>query len=625
MKKVIIITGIFIVLVFTSVNAYAEDTQTGVLLEVVADTDQVLRTQMVNLTLKASDIDDLYTMQMEIRYDPKKLELDQASIKNLVWEINQSGYSAIQIDSKIGAVNIIYSKKGKIPGVSGNNNLLGLQFKTLRIGKATVEVSNVKLINSHANVIKATTAPITKEINILPNPLGITLTGVKGKNDWYISDVMVEIYDLDANEIYYTVDGIRYDYAQPFTINEIGQHNLKVTTNDGYGYIKEKEAFLKIDYNCSTITLDNQYPEWQNEDLKIMPKYDDENGSGILKFWYQWTNTIQQPTEWIEYNQEELIQTTEGLWYLHAKAVDLAGNTTQTVFGPYGIDKTVPVISVDYNKRENWENTDIFVTPVFTDDGGSQIKYMGYRWSLDQSTPSEYTTYASDSLLQSNDGAWYLHLIVEDVAGNTKTESYGPYKIDKSAPTIEFSGITEGMDYTDTVTPIITIADTVSGIKTQTSLLDGQTYESGTPVTVQGTHTITAFAEDFGGNITKKSISFKVYASTAITLDVPQVEYSDTYTINAKLTSYNQTVSGAAITIRINGADIGTACTDSQGNAILNGIALYSAGTYIVDAIYLQDDSAYFRAAQSQSSLTVITEKNSLIYTGSIEAQYPEL
>ena len=493
-------------------------------IKVTVDAGEIFRMQMVNLILNASDLKDIYSMQLEIHYDPEMVELDQTNIKDLAWENNQNIYSAIMIDSKIGLVKIIYSLKGKTPGVSGNIDLIGLPFKALRIGKTTVEISNIKLINSKGKNINASTTSITKELNILSKPLNVTLTGEKGQNDWYISPVTVEISDLDAKDIYYSIDGVKYSYTQPFTISEIGEHNFKVTTDDGNGFIKEKEKVIKIDYNGPTLSVDNQTSEWQNN-LKVMPSFDDKGGSGISHAWYQWTDSDEHPTQWEEYSQGKLIQATEGVCYLHTKAIDMAGNESQAVFGPYKIDNTAPVISVDNDKREEWGSTDVSVTPTFADEGGSQLKYVGYQWSLQQSAPSEYTPYTSGSLQQSDDGSWYLYLIAEDWAGNKKIITYGPYNIDKSAPIIEFSGVEDGMNYTDAVTPTISISDTLSGIKVTTIELDGQAYVvsgsaitldrqvcvvSGSSITVRGTHTISVFAEDNSKNTIMKSITFKV-------------------------------------------------------------------------------------------------------------------
>jgi alpha-tubulin suppressor-like RCC1 family protein len=626
---------------------------------ITSDAEEIVRRKLFNLHIKASSLEDLYTMQFEIRYEPEKLELDQTKLKNLAWEDDQNGYAAFKIDESNGVASIIYSRKGITQGVNGDSTLMNIPFKALQIGKTTVYVSKIKFINSKGEVIKYSSTSISKDIIIQPNPLNVIVTGEKGQSDWYVSPITVEIDDLDAKEIHYSMDGITYSYTQPFTVDEIGEHNIKITTNDGHGYMKEKEQVLRIDYNSPTIAVNNQDYDWMNE-VKVIPKFDDLNGSGVSQCWYQWTNTSEQPEQWDDYNEGELIQSTEGIWYLHIKAIDVAGNASQNVFGPYQIDGTAPRISIDTDKREAWGVTDVSVTPTFSDEGGSQLKYVGYHWSIEQSAPIEYTSYSAGSLQQSNDGAWYLHLIAEDWAGNIKTKAYGPYNIDKNAPSIEVSDIAEGISYTDSVTPLVDIKDSGSGIKVSKLQLDGKDYVSGTPVTERGVHTITAFAEDYTGNTSNKSITFFVYKSTTLTLDVPNVEYSDIYTIKATLTTGGQTVSGsaisvsgspitvsgssisvsgsaisvsgsaiavsgAAISIRLNGTDMGIYYTDSQGNINLDGITPFNEGIYTIEAIYLPGDGEYYSSSQCQSSLTVLAEKNSLIYTDSYEALAPGL
>ena len=585
-----------------------------------AASDEIPRTQIINFIMKASDISDLYTMQLEFRYDPERLELDQTNIKNLAWENDQNGYAAIKVDSSVGEISIIYSQKGDTQGVSGDSELVSLPFKTLQIGKTIVEVSKIKLMSSQGERIKVPDKTILYEINVLPNPMNIMVTGEKGQDEWYISPVTVEITDLDTKDIYYSIDGIKLNYTQPFSINEIGEHRLIVTAEDGRGYIKEEELVLKIDYDSPVISVGNQINDWKNR-LIVIPECDDQDGSGILQRWYQWANTNEQPEQWEEYNGGEIIQTAENTWYLHVKALDVAGNVGKTVFGPYYIDGTAPVISVDYEKREAWGREEVIVTPDFFDEGGSQLKKMSYQWNQDQSPSLEYIPYISGGLQQKNDGIWYLHLIAEDGAGNLNTVTYGPYCVDTNAPVIEFLEISEGVNYTDSVTPEISIYDMGSGVKTISLQLDGEEYVSGTQITERGGHTITAVAEDFVGNSTVKSISFTIYTSTVLTLDVPQVEYSDVYTICATLTAGSQTVSGTAITvsgaaisIKLDGVDLGIHYTDSQGKVKLEGIALFKEGSYVVEAIYLPDPLDYFVSSQSQSSLTVLEKKNGLYY-----------
>lgn len=638
---------------------------------ILADSDEVMRLKMVNLTIKTQDLTDLYTIQLELKYDPEKLELDQTNIKNLAWDNSSNGYSAIKADPGTGVVKLIYSRKGNNLGVNQVNDLISVPFKALKIGKTTVEVNKFKVTNSQGIKLKESNSSFKKEINIIPNPLNIVVTGDKGQNDWYISPVTVEVNSLDAKEINYSIDGTQHSYTQPFTIQEIGEHRLVATIDDGNGYTDEKEQEINIDFESPEISLsshrnnkqselnrmpvldtqmnaqqqyelnmvselNDQVNNWQNE-INVTPSVNDQDGSGLSKTWYQWSNTDEQPEQWEEYQKGELTQITEGTWYLHIKAMDMAGNISQNVFGPYNVERIAPIISVDNTKREAWAATDVTVLPTFSDEGGSQLKKMGYLWSLEKDAPSEYTTYSSGSLSQSKDGSWYLHLLAEDGAGNMKTMTYGPYNIDKNAPVIEFSDVSDGTDYTDSVTPIIAISDVASGIKSKTILLDGDDYVSGTPIIERGVHTITATAEDFIGNITTKSVTFTVYNSTTLTLNIPQVDVNDPYTITATLTAGSQSVtgsaisvtgsaisiSGAAISIKLNGKNMGTYYTDSEGKVTLSGIHSLPAGSYAVDTAYLPEESQYLVASQGHSSLTVTSANNKLSNTEKYQLLHP--
>lgn len=614
---------VLILSTFISKNTYAKETQTELSLETVGDNDQVLRLQPVTLALNALDIDDLYTMQIELRYDHDRLMLKQDEFQNHSWRNKQNGYTAIQADLNTGKVKIINSQKGKTSGFDGDVQIINIPFTAVRIGSTTIEIIDVKLMDSQGNRINTGTSSISKTINILPNPLNVKITGEMGQSGWYISPVTVEIQDLDASKIQYTLNGTIYNYIEPFVFDEIGQNSLAISTNDGYGYLKSKELNLKIDYEAPIISIDNQDQDWKNVDLTFIPQINDNNGSGVSEVLYQWMDNDELPEQWELYKGDVLTRTEEGNWYLHIKASDEAGNESQVVSGPYRIDKTKPVISIDTEAREEWDNSDVIVTPVIIDEGGSQIKNMKYQWSHEQADPLAFIPYETGDLMQTDDGVWYLHLVAEDNAGNITTKMYGPYRVDKSAPVITINGVTEGMDYTDTVTPIIYIDDAVSGIKFKKLLLNGQAYESGTLITQQGSHTINVSAEDLSGNISDKSITFFIYASTKVTLTVTQAEYSDPYTVNISLSSNSVAVSGAAITIRMSGNDLGTYNTDEHGNITLSRIAEYGAGHYSVEAIYNQDNISYYRPAQSQSSLVVYKEKASLNYTGSYEVLYP--
>ena len=254
---------------------------------VTADSNEIVRTQMVNFVIKTSDVQDLYTIQLKLKYDTERLELDELALKNLAWENDLNGYEAVKVNSSAGEIEIIYSKKGNVQGLNGETSFIKVPFKATRIGKTKFVVSDIKLISSTGKRIEASITSATKEINIIANPLNIVLTGEKGQDDWYVSPVKVEINDVDAKELFYTLNGVKNNYTEPFTINEVGKHNLIAAMNDGFGYTMEKEQMIKIDTVSPIISVNNTSTDWKN-DVKVMPQFDDQNGSGISQKWYQW-------------------------------------------------------------------------------------------------------------------------------------------------------------------------------------------------------------------------------------------------------------------------------------------------------------------------------------------------
>ena len=157
------------------------------------------------------------------------------------------------------------------------------------------------------------------------------------------------------------------------------------------------------------------------------------------------------------------------------------------------------------------------------------------------------------------------------------------------------------------------------------------------PITERGPHTITASAEDNMGYKAEKSISFTIYTSTNITLNIPSVEYSDTYTIRATLATGSQAVSGSAISvsgsaiavsggaisIKLNGTDLGTYHTDGEGNITLKGVTMLKAGDYTVEAVYQPNASEYYKSTKTEAVLTVLDEKSSIDYTKKYKLENP--
>ncbi|MCL4479366.1 MAG: carboxypeptidase regulatory-like domain-containing protein [Deltaproteobacteria bacterium] len=114
----------------------------------------------------------------------------------------------------------------------------------------------------------------------------------------------------------------------------------------------------------------------------------------------------------------------------------------------------------------------------------------------------------------STDGNDVLTATGSDLGGNATTKSVH-FKVDTIAPLITITGITDGVAYTSSVTPVISISD--ANLINSTITLDGIPYISGTPITEQGKHILSVSASDCAGNQSAESVSFTVMS---VKLDV---------------------------------------------------------------------------------------------------------
>lgn len=319
---------------------------------------------------------------------------------------------------------------------------------------------------------------------------------------WTISpDTTGSLDNHTAGDIVQSRDGVWYLYIKV-------EDNAGNVTESAYGV-------YKVDKTPPVVTAAPNSTEWVNTDILVEPQFTDGNGSGIYDMWYAWSGSESVPSSWEEYVSGPLAQTQEGVWYLHMKASDNTGNEAVYTFGPYKLDKTAPTISADTTSRETWESTAVAVTTAYADEGGSQIKYFKYSWSLSPDMPSEWTTYTSGGIEVSQDGEWFLHLMAEDNAGNTTTISYGPYRVDKTPPVITHS-FTDEYTYLDTINLGYTAFDETSGIAGSSISLNGVTSENGADVQLvwPGSCNIEMTAQDLAGNTTTviKTISIVVQA-----------------------------------------------------------------------------------------------------------------
>jgi len=501
MRRVFLVVVLVSLIVTSTAFITLAEGPPGVYLEAASGIAECNRTGTIELALKAHGISDMYTVQLELEYDPQRLELNTESVTNSVWLEDESVYTSVMSDAQAGRLKVIISRTGKSEGISGDFDIMSLKFKTKRIGITPVKIIYLKLVNSQGEYIDISEVS-GLDVNVLPNPLNVNLSGTQGSDGWYTSDVNVEIEDIDAAEIQYRLDDAPGTYTEPFNIDTCGIHTLEVTTDDGYGYIKQEEVQFKLDKIAPTAYASPEEIKWQNVDIIVTPSYtDDEGGSQVKSMWYAWSTLEGTPADWDNYTSGDLVQPEEGIWYLHMKAEDAAGNIGLYSYGPYKIDKTPPTASADPQSMD-WVNTDVVISPQYADEGGSQVKSMWYAWSTLEGTPADWDNYTSGDLVQPEEGIWYLHMKVNDSADNTTVCLYGPYRIDKTKPVITNNFASEYI-YLDILKLEFTAEDQASGVAATDVKINGFEFENGAEVTLiwPGRCNIEMTAADMVGNI----------------------------------------------------------------------------------------------------------------------------
>jgi DNA-binding beta-propeller fold protein YncE len=196
----------------------------------------------------------------------------------------------------------------------------------------TLTVTNVALTSTSSVdiTVRDTLPPVTTAI----------ITGTRGTNDWYVSDVNISLTATDAcvKEIHYSVDSIETVVpggSASFALVSEGTHSVSFYAVDNVNHIETPphQLQIKIDKTLPKITpVPNLLPNangWNNTDVTITFTCSDAV-SGIV--------SCPTPTT---------VTTECAPQNITGTAVDAAGNTA-TVSVVVKIDKTPPLITTFY-------------------------------------------------------------------------------------------------------------------------------------------------------------------------------------------------------------------------------------------------------------------------------------
>ena len=361
---------------------------------------EVLRGEEIETEIPLEESEDVYSMLGELEGDGEFILLRNTE------ENNGVRYQVLEAEENGKSARLLLSARGEY-----NYGLtLRLRVEGRRIGTGTIALKEMQLTDKNGNWLQMTELPdIT--VNVLPNPLSIHLDGEHGNNGWFTSLVTATVEDKDAAMIWYNVGDGKKEYNGPFTIGN-GETKVTVNSDDGYGYKKEETEWVYVDTVHPVLSVSMNNLDWQQKDIAVTAgSYD--GTSGIAGAFWSFSDSEELFGEWKPLVElQELSMSSDGVWYLHLKASDYAGNFTQKVYGPYKKDSVQPEIIFENLYDSQLVEEEILPEITVTDEcsGIKNIKYLldGETWNREKITAK---------------GNHTLEITAEDRAGNIRTET----------------------------------------------------------------------------------------------------------------------------------------------------------------------------------------------------------
>ncbi|MGA7671595.1 MAG: hypothetical protein WBW04_14300 [Nitrolancea sp.] len=304
----------------------------------------------------------------------------------------------------------------------------------------------------------------------------------------------------------YSVDnGSFQTYTVPFDVTGQGMHTVQYYSEGSDGRTEPTHtAEVNIDLTAPTTsasaTVDaNAYTfgDWTNQDVIVTLAASDTGGSGVANTFYEINSGSTQT-----YSTPFTI-TTEGIYTVTYWSTDNAGNVETSQTATVKIDKSGPTISGSPTTSPNgngWYNSDVTVQWTCSDPD-----------LVDSNPGSGVATCPSDSAISTEGTGLTASGTATDNAGNSTTVSSSPaVNIDKTAPTITYTGNQGFYTVDETVNITCSATDSLSGIDTTDCQdITGPAYSFNL-----GHNSFSSTATDKAGNVGTGSVEFDVGVTT---------------------------------------------------------------------------------------------------------------
>lgn len=311
-----------------------------------------------------------------------------------------------------------------------------------------------------------------------------------------------------------------------------------------------------VEVSYDNTSPDAQYTDFYNADrvatVKVTERNFNENAvlcsitntdGTVPTFVGEWEHHTDPENPDESYHTRKIVFHADGDYTVRISCEDLAGNASNTYTDQFTIDQTLPTVSVAYDnmnaRNGNYYNADRTATITIVEhnfdaarvhvigtasDNGAAASFPALSgWSTSGDTHTATIRYAADA-------KYDFDIEFRDMAGNSIAD-YAPeeFYVDKTAPTLEISGVEDKSANNGTVAPVISFTDTnfdeggvtytlvgvsngkVNYSSTITNIPNGQqvTFADFEKIQqVDDIYTLTATLVDKAGNETTKSITF---------------------------------------------------------------------------------------------------------------------
>ena len=311
-----------------------------------------------------------------------------------------------------------------------------------------------------------------------------------------------------------------------------GDYTITVLATDGHNTLVGTSLAFNVNASAASppsVQYTNNDESWTNSVSTTVTV--DDNDLDDASLYYAWSSDTVTPgpgSTWTPFaNGDTLTRSgVSGDFYLHIRAKDNTGNTSNVVSNRFRLDNSAPTVTFTPIGNEDWAKT--ASTQVTVTDAGSGVNTssLKYAWSGSTSTPaSGWNTFTSGSSLSisTGNGNQYLHIEASDAVGNTANVVSNRFRLDNTAPSINISMTKEDSSvyandtWTNQSVTLNQTATDANGVVTNEYTVDGGTswnpYTAPIVLEDDGIHLLSFRAVDAAGNETTVHRTVKISSS----------------------------------------------------------------------------------------------------------------